>query len=309
MNRDELRQILKGVPATIPSPFDDDFKLDLARATELTHWWVENGLGTDVAPLKVSAAWGEGPDLGDDEWPHLLRTVVNAAGSDAVIMCALKSKDTLHTIEDARRAQDLGAVGLQIDLPFFHHPNQDDHVRFFTDVSDAIDIGIMIYSTFWFGCESMTAESMHRLEDAEHVVAIKWSTPEDMDYDDMRKFSDVFNVIDNSGQPIRCHKNGGRGHISYLIPAYPKHDLEVWQLLEDGRYDEAQVKLDRVNSVLGPWRARTTERAGGYRQMKGIMKAMGRPAGDPRPPTLPIDDEELAEVKELLRSLDWPVAD
>ena len=43
--------------------------------------------------------------------------------------------------------------------------------------------------------------------------------------------------------------------------------------------------------------------------MKGIMKAMGRTAGDPRPPTLPIDDEELAEVKELLRILGWPVAD
>ena len=86
MNREELRQLIKGTPVTIPTPFDDKMQIDLARMTDLTRWWMESGLGTDVAPLKATAAMGEGPDLSDDEWPHVLRTVVNAAGSDAVVM-------------------------------------------------------------------------------------------------------------------------------------------------------------------------------------------------------------------------------
>ena len=313
MNREELRRLIKGTLATIPTAFDEKMKLDLAKMTDMTKWWVENGLGTDVAPLKVAAAMGEGPDLSDDEWPHLLRTVVNAAGRDAVVICALKTKNTLHTIEDAKKAQDLGAIGLQIDIPFMHHCIQDDYVRFFTDISDAIDIGIMIYNTHWFtqdpSKESMKAETMLRLADAEHVAAIKWSVVEGQDYDDMRKFAHIFNVIDNTGQQVRCHKNGGRGYISSMVSAYPQHDLGVWQLLEAHRYEEAQAKLDRVKNAFGPWMTKAGERSGGYRGVKGIMAAMGRPVGPPRPPTLPVDEEEIAEVKVVLKELGWPVGE
>lgn len=311
MNREELKKLIGGCIATLPTPFDKDLKLDLARATEVTKWWVANGLGTGTAALKTSAAMGEGPDMSDDEWPHLLRTVVNAAGPNAKVICALKPKNTLHTIDDAKRAQDLGAIGLQIDLPFFHHSNQDDLVRFYTDISDKIDIGIMIYNTHWFtdipAKEAMRAETMMRLKDAEHVVALKWSTPDntDIDYDDMKKFSSIFNVIDNSGQPVRCHKNGGRGYISALVAVHPAHDLAIWQLMEGKKYDEAQAQIDSVRKVLGPWMAKTSEKSGGYRQLKGLMAAVGQPVGDPRPPTLAIDDKELAEAKQLVRQLGW----
>ena len=309
MNREQLKKRIRGTPVTLPTPFDEDMNVDMGRMADMTRWWVEQGLGTNVAALKTSAAMGEGPDLSDDEWPHVLRTVVIAAGGDKTIICALKAKNTLHTINDARRAQDLGAIGLQIDLPFFHHANQDDVVRHFTAISDAIDIGIMIYNTHWFCSnpvkEYVHADTMLRLKDAEHVVAIKWSVPEGEDYDEMRRFSDIFNVIDNSGQAVRCHKNGGAGYISALICVYPKHDLEVFQLLEKKRYDEAQAKIDRVNDVLGPWRAKTTAVSGGYRQGKALMAALGRPMGPPRPPTLPATDEEIAEARALVKQLGW----
>ena len=292
MNREELRKVIRGTIVTLPTPFDEDKRLDLRRMSDLTQWWVEQGLGSDIAPLKVAAAMGEGPTLGDDEWPLLLRTVVNAAGNDAYVICALKSKDTLHAIEDAKKAQDLGAIGLQIDPPIFHGPTQDDYVRYFSDISHAINIGIgigiMIYNTHWYGCPSVSAETMLRLGDAEHVAAIKWGVPEGLDYDDMRKFAHMFNVIDNSDQPVRCHKNGGHGYISATIAAYPQFDLDIWQLLEAKRYEEAQEKLDRRQEALTPWRAKVRAPSGGVRPVKGVMDAMGRSAGPPRLPTLPL---------------------
>jgi len=311
MDREQLKKRIRGTPVTLPTPFDKNLNVDFPKIADMTRWWVEEGLGTDDAPLKTSAAMGEGPDLSDDEWPHILRTVVNAAGPGKTVICGLKPKNTLHTIEDAKRAQDLGAVGLQIDLPFFHHAQQDDNVRHFAAISDAIDIGIMIYNTHWF-CkdprkEYMKAESMLRLKDSEHVVTIKWSVPDGEDYDDMRQFSDTFNVIDNSGRTnaVRCFKNGGVGYISSLIAAYPKHDQEVFSLLTQGRYDEAQGEIDRVDAALGPWLAKTGVRSGGYRQGKALLAAQGMSIGDPRPPTLPCDDAEIAEAREALIGLGW----
>jgi len=309
MNRAELKGLIQGIPATIPTPFDDNYRLDLAKMTDLTRWWVASGLGTSTSPLKVAAAMGEGPELSEDEWPHLLKTVVDAAGSDANIMCALKPKNTLLTIEDAKRAQDLGAIGLQIDLPFFHHPNQDDIVRFFTDISDAIDIGIMIYNTFWFGFDDMSlqADTALRLADAEHVVAIKWNVPSGQDYDDMRKFSKIFNVIDNSGQAVRCHKNGGRGIISGMAAVHPAHPLKVWELLENGKYGEAQTEIDQAKNAMGPWGEKYSKRSGGYWQVKAYMAAMGRPVGPPRPPTIGATEEMIQEMRNIFVGMGWPV--
>jgi dihydrodipicolinate synthase/N-acetylneuraminate lyase len=109
MNRAELMAITRGPFATLPTAFDADFRLDLPTMARMTEWWLEQGLTKGRAVLKVAAAMGEGPDLTDEELPALLETVVRAADGRATIFCALKTKATLQTIEDAKRAQDLGA--------------------------------------------------------------------------------------------------------------------------------------------------------------------------------------------------------
>lgn len=311
MNRDELKQHIQGAIATVPTAMNDRYEIEYGAMADLARWWVDQGLVTGKAPIKVAAAMGEGPDLTDDEWPKLLKTVVDAAGDKATIMCGLKPKDTIRTIEDAKRAQDLGAVGLQIDLPFFHHPTQDDYVRFYTDISDKIDIGIMIYNTFQFGAPPITAETMSRLKDAEHVVAVKWFVPVEggPDYDDMREFSDTYNVIDNSLQPARAFKNGAAGYINYTVHAYPDFELGVLELLRAGKFDEAEAEFDRVNGPIRQFMNKSAKRSGGYRVAKGMMSLFGKPVGPPRPPTLPLDEEELLELHGIMSGFGWDLVD
>ena len=305
MNREELRRIMQGVSVAVPTPFDKDYRLDLATARDLTQWWVEVGLGTSTSMIKLCSAWGQGPDLSDEEWPDLVRTVVDAGGPGANIMCGLKSKDTLRTIEDAKRAQDLGANSLQIELPYNHAPNQDQYVKHYTMISDAIDIGIMIYNTFWFGCDPIEPETMLRLRDAEHVAAVKWAYPDPEAYDRMKEFSHMFNVIDNSGDPAKCHQNGGRGFVSAFAPAYPADDLKIWELFEAKRYDEAQAIQDKNDRILGPVSAKISGNSGGYRLAKGMMNIVGHPSGPPRLPTEPLSDEETALLRSAMQEMGW----
>ena len=44
----------------VPTPFDSEYKLDLAVAAALTRFWVENGLGTAKSMIKLCSAWGQG---------------------------------------------------------------------------------------------------------------------------------------------------------------------------------------------------------------------------------------------------------
>lgn len=313
MNKSQCKQYIHGAIATIPTAFDAKFNIDFGRMSELTKWWVSQGLGTSYFPLKVAAAMGEGPFMSPDEWPILLQTVVNAAGPEANILCALQIRDTLHTIEDAKKAQDLGAKGLQISLPFMAHPTQDDCYRFFSDISEKIDIGIMIYNTYWFGCEPISVQTMQKLsKNTEHVVAIKWAVPEDSNpsfpaYDDMSEFSADINVIDNSSQPARCHKLGGKGFISSLICAYPEAIIKCWNLLEAKKYSEFQAIWDNVEAPIREWRNKNSELSGAYRGVKGVMDAIGKYVGPSRPPTLGLNPLELSELQALVKKHGFPI--
>lgn len=309
MDQAQLKGMIKGPIAAVPTAFNPDFSLDLATMADLTDWWIGQGIANGRTALKVTAAIGEGPDLGDDEWPRVLDAVVKRANGRVPVIVGLKSTGTFRAIQDVQRAEALGAIGVQVDLPFLHHPTQDDYVRYFTDLSDATGIGILIYNTWWFGAPSATAETMAKLADAEHVIGIKWSVPPDgaVDYDDMRLFSERFNVIDNSGQWVRCHRNGGRGHISSTAHVWPKHQLHVWDLLEAGNYDEAQIEYERVEPPIRKVMTGVMSRSGGYQTAKALLDLMGHSAGPARPPSLPLLPDELDQLRDIMCGLGWPV--
>ena len=134
---------------------------------------------------------------------------------------------------------------------------------------------------------------------------MKWNYPDEDGYDKMREFSHIFNVIDNTGQTARCMRNGGAGYISSIIAVHPAHDLALWPLFEAGKYEEAEAMRAEVSGVLSEWQAATGRKSGGYRQMKGMLQALGRPMGPTRPPTLPLDDAEVAQAGEAARKLGW----
>ena len=307
MNREELRKLIVGPIATVPTPFDDDFEVDYGRMHDLTQGWVENGLVKGRSVIKVAAAMGEGPMLRDDEWPYLLRTTVQAADGRATVMCGLHYKDTKRTIEDAKRAQDMGAHALQVCPPIFNLPSQDDTLDYFSDLSDAIDIGIMVYHTHWMPGGRIEIDTFLRMTDFAQVASVKWSCPADVEYDEIAKFTNIFNVITN-GETVRGHKLGARGYINLTAESYPPHDLKVWDLLESRQYDEAEALEASVNEPLRKFSAKVDARSGGQgRVKKGIMALMGQSAGASRPPSKPLSEVEIAELREVLIGVGWPV--
>ena len=307
MDRDELRKLIVGPIATVPTPFDSEHRVDYGVMAAATDRWIEGGLVTGKSVIKVAAAMGEGYQLADEEWPALLRTVVQVANGRVPVMCGIHYKDTFRTINDAKKAQDLGAVALQISPPILNNPTQDDILSYYEAVSNAIDIGVMVYVTGMRG-GAVYPETLKKMVDFERVVAVKWNPPAGVEYEDVYPLAGTFNIIDNSTQPVRGHKLGGRGYISIGVEVHSPHYLGIWELMEAGRYDEAQAAWDRVEPPLGDFHDKIAERSGGQaRTKKAMLKIMGQPVGDSRLPSLPLSDEETAELRELMVGWGWPV--
>lgn len=60
MTHDDLKRLIQGPLATVPTAFDAKLKLDLGVMAERTKWWVANGLSTGKAVIKVAAAGAKG---------------------------------------------------------------------------------------------------------------------------------------------------------------------------------------------------------------------------------------------------------
>ena len=308
MNRDELRNVFKGVVGVTITPYDDDYEVDYGKMYDLTQWWVENGMVRGKAMLKVASVMGEFPQLRDDEWPPLIRTVVQAAKGKIDIIAGSHYKDTKRTIEDSLRAQDLGAIALQIAPPAFNDPNQDDILRFYSDLSDAIDIGVMVYNTPWQKHGAINAETLHKMADFEHIVAIKWANHDDCQPAEMPALSKKFNMIENGNDRVGFHKAGGDGFLDKSSIAYPPHELKMWELLEANQYDEAQNLWDTIDAPIQALAQKAGKVSGGQARFKKmLMNAMGHGVGEQRLPTLPASESEMNELKSLLSSLGWPV--
>lgn len=308
MERQELRDRFRGVVGVGVTPMNENYEIDPVRMYDLTQWWVENGLVRGKAMLKVVSLMGEFPQLSDEEWPKVVRASVEGAGGKVDIIAGTHHKDTRRTIEDCLIAQDLGAIGLQIAPPAMNDPNQDDMVRFYSDISDAVDIGVMIYNTPWQRHGGINADTFHRMADFEQIVAIKWATHEGCPVEEMAGLAPKFNLIENGNDRVGFHKNGGSGFLDKTSIAYPPHELKMWDLLEANRYDEAQDLWDRVDVPIYNLAQKAHALSGGQARFKKmLMNAMGHNVGHQRPPTLPASDDEIAELQDLLDSFGWPV--
>ena len=119
----------------------------------------------------------------------------------------------------------------------------------------------------------------------------------------------TFNIIDNCFGPVRCFKLGGHGYINHTVDIYPQHDIKLLDLLRDEKYEEAEQLWDAVEGPIGIFSAKVGGRSGGQaRVKKGMMEVMGNSCGVSRPPSEPLLQNEIDELREILRSFGWPVA-
>ena len=306
MDKASLRKLIVGPMGVLPTPFDENYQLDLGRMNAMIQRLIDSGVTHGKGVLKIASAVGEGPMLSDTEIPALLRTAVKAADGRATIMLGIHYKDTTRAIEEAKMAQDMGAISLQVTLPIWNMPSQQDMYDFFYDLSNAIDIGIMIYHTHWMTGGFIEVETFEKLADLDNIAAIKWSVPNDDDFELMTKFTDKVNMIDNTANPVGSHKLGGRGYVQSYLDVNPKFDLKVWELLEAKQYDEAQKLYDSARIPLHSMYELVSKRTGGQSILhKAMNELMGNPVGPSRPPSKTLNTEETAELKKRLHDIGW----
>jgi len=309
MQIDEAKQMFRGPMIAVITHLNDDLSIDHDAIRTNIDYVIEHGLGHGHGALLGVGAGGDFPMLSLDERKAAARTIVEAAAGRVPVLIGTQDTHVDTVVEMARWAEEIGADGIQVSAGYYYASSDDDCLRLLQAAHDATrDIGVMIYNTPWEGY-NMSLEQLSRLAELPRCVALKWSTSEGAGVYQrgLSRFADRFAIVDNQGLLVMTHLLGGTGYITHLAAIWPEHDLEVWRLMEAGDFHAAQQKITAANWPWVDFRAKMFKCTGCESPViKAALELCGRPGGPTRLPARSLNDDERAELRELLKRIGVP---
>jgi dihydrodipicolinate synthase/N-acetylneuraminate lyase len=295
----------RGYWPAAPTPFTRDGALDERAWRELLRLYRSQGMHG----ILVNGTTGEWFAQSDAERMRLAEIATEELGGTLTVVIGCTSYTARQTAELARHARSVGADGVLSTPPPYAHPNPEELVQFYRDISDATDIPIMVYNWPRGVAVEIQTETVVRLAEVANVVAIKNSTANRnllletlaAAGDQLIYFGDFVNP---AGVDV-LRTMGGDGYIGgggLLGRENPEFFEAVWRgdLQRARELGAKSVKL--LVQLMNPdW-------SGKYGSpqawLKAAMNLLGQPGGWPRRPLLAVTDEhKLAAIRRALESV------
>ncbi len=198
------------------------------------------------------------------------------AGTPVMIGCT--STFTRGAIRRARYARDRGADAIQVALPFWMALTDDEIVRFYTEVAEAVpDITISIYETLR-AKRAIPLEVHRRIHEAIPNVLMVKSNEETLgcSKEGCAAISEFCNVF--VGEHLICElgPHGAIGCCSSLVYLNPRYTLKMFDLLYARDWESLRPMTDAVRRFFVDGLAPVSEKGC---LDSAIDRVLGRTAG------------------------------
>ncbi len=165
----------RGIFPVVPTTFHPDGTLDVHSQKRCVDFMIDSG----VDGLCILANYSEQFLVSDDERETLTRTVLEHVAGRVPVIVTTTHTSTLVCAQRSRRAQDMGAAMVMVMPPYhgatFRFPEPALY-RFFADLSDAIDIPVMIQDAPAAGTPLPPAFLARMAREIEHISYFKMET-------------------------------------------------------------------------------------------------------------------------------------
>ena len=247
---DSRRDKLVGAVVSLPTFCDENHKLQLDRQRKHIRWLIDHGIKEGTGVLLTAGGYGEGYFVEDEELFALIDVLVDEARGEVPTMVGIFDLSARVAARRSAYAGEAGIGFIELGMPHYSGPSEDDIFLFHKYINDNADIGIMTYNNFWVmptGFE-LTRGLFERFTELKHVVGFKWSSSTVAHYLGILKlFGDRFNFIDNAMTNSLGARNGMRGFVDFYGNVAPRLTAKKWELFSGGRYDELDELLYKLH--------------------------------------------------------------
>ncbi len=293
---------IQGIYPPVPTFFEENENLDLATLRQHIQRLQERGIRNFVA----LGSNGEAMHLDHDERRQVIETIREAANrfDGAQVLAGAGASATRETIALCRLAAEAGA-DVALILPPHHYRSSMTAFALrahYQAVADASPIPVMLYNMPGNSAGiDLDAETVITLSAHPNIIGLKDSSG------NVAKLAEVaagaregFVVLAGSaGFLLPALVVGARGAIAALANVAPRECLQLMDLYERGKLDDARA----LQARLIP--ANTAVTSGyGVAGLKAALQLLAHYGGEPRRPLAPLGEGERLRLRTIFAEAD-----
>lgn len=283
----------QGIYPAITTKFTEDGAIDF----EGFEYNLEKQIEAGIHGIVVAGTLGESSTLSDREKLEILDSASKVADNRIPVILNIQESSTAKAVEATRQAQKRGADGIMLLPPMLYSADDREVVQFLSTVAESTDLPILVYNNpVDYGIE-VTPDMFEELLKYGNIQAVKESTRDTSNVARFKnRFGDRLKVL--PGVDTLAAEEmilGADGWVAGIVAAFPKETVAIYELVQEGRYDEALAinewylplcELDITPKLV--------------QNIKLAEVATGLGTEHVRPPRLPLAGEERERVLEVI---------
>ena len=289
------RTVFTGAATAIITPFNEA-GVDYDAFGRLIDFQISSGINAIVA----AGTTGEGSTLTDKEHEELISFCVKRAAGKVPVIAGTGSNNTAHAIERTKTACAAGADAVLLVTPYYNKTTQRGLIASFSAIADESDVPCILYNVPSRTGLNMLPETLAVLSKHEKIAAVKEACGNISQVAKERLLCgddlDIYSGCDD--QVVATLSLGGKGLISVVSNLLPAETAEICARFFRGDVAGAAALQLKLLKLMNQLMIETNPIPA-----KAACAAMGFGENRLRLPLVPMEDENRAQLLDLMKEL------
>lgn len=286
----------RGVFPYLVSPIDEQGKVKEAVLATLCEDLIKAG----VHGLTPLGSTGEFAYLNWQQKKRVVEVVVEAAAGKVPVVAGVAATTTVDAVEQCKAFTAMGCDGILAVLEAYF-PLSDDNIHdYFAAIANATDLPVVLYTNPNFQRADLSVPVLGRLSRIPNIKYLK-----DASSNTGRLLSIINQVEDrmaifsaSAHIPLAVMMIGGKGWMAGPACVVPRQSVELYELCQQKRWDEAlvlQKRLWRLNQAFAKYNLAAC--------IKGGLQLQGYDVGNPLAPQAPLSEAGREDLQAVLQDV------
>ena len=282
---------MQGVFPAIITPFKNG-EVNYEGLEQNINFLINNG----VSGIVSVGTTGESPTLTYDEHKKIIEKSVEICNGKIEVIAGTGSNSTNEAIELSQFAEDVGADALLLITPYYNKPSQEGLKQHFSKIAQSTNIPIVLYNVPSRTGVNLTPETVKYLfNEYSNITTIKEANPDLSHVSDIINSCNISVLSGNDELTLPIISLGGKGVISVVANIFPKEFVEMVNLANNGKFEEARAIHYSLFNVMKSLFIETNPIP-----IKTAMNILGMPAGELRLPLCEMEQQNKAKLEKAL---------
>lgn len=149
--------------------WNSDQSYSKPKMEKYLRWLIDNG----AQNLSICGSTGENITMSMAEQMEIMEHVLSFVAGEVPVVCGTGVYPTMHTITLSKFAEDHGADGVMVILPYYLTPHKKAVLNHYRELRRNLSIPIMVYNNPWFTGYELNPMEVKTLVDEGVISSIK----------------------------------------------------------------------------------------------------------------------------------------